>query len=242
LDEHIVALPILIVLLLFFTIRRIVDMNKIEIEKIKVAKEAEVKALYIKEIEHRIKNNLQLIHNIIDFNLFKSNQNETKQSLNNIKNRLRSISIVHNYIYNLDDMNNIKICSAISDLIKSISNCYIDTSITYKLNCNNICLKTNKAVTVCIILNEIITNSYKYAFNNQQNGIINCEITRNNNDIRLIVSDNGSGISKEIDAHTSKTIGLKLIRDLVILQLSGNIEINNDNGTEYVIDFEDHSA
>jgi two-component sensor histidine kinase len=109
--------------------------------------------------------------------------------------------------------------------------------ITLKIKANNIFLSADTAIPCGLIINELVTNSLKYAFPAYRKGIINIElIYHNDNKMTLIVKDNGIGLPKNFDINSTDTLGLQLVTTLV-KQLDGTIEVNSSGGTEYIITF-----
>ena len=143
-------------------------------------------------------------------------------------------------LYQSKDLSNIKIKKYLQELVSYIGNTYNigkQIQLNLRVNTKHEFINLDKAIPCGIIINELLSNAFKYAFENRKKaGIINIELRENKGCYKLIVSDNGIGLPQSIEVKTSSTLGLQLINSLVE-QLGGELEINTEKGTSFVISF-----
>ena len=155
------------------------------------------------------------------------------------QNRVKSISLVHEKLYQTTNFSRIDFDKYLKTFIPHLFQTFSIPSdkIVYRIKADNIFLNTETAIPCGLIINEIVTNSLKHAFNTAEKGEVYLElIYHTDNYITLIAGDNGSGIPDKIDFAKSGTLGFQLI-SLLTKQLNGNIDLKRQNGTEYKIKF-----
>jgi two-component sensor histidine kinase len=159
------------------------------------------------------------------------------------QNRIASISLVHDKLLHSQDLSNLSFSSYLRDLVEGIKRSYVSNSdkIHFEIETDDSLLSIDHAVPCGLIINEIITNSIKYAFlnSNYTDDIIKIRAVKENDRFCLFVSDNGVGLPKSFDVDKTASLGIKLIRDLVKIQLSGSLDISRESGTHYSIFFSD---
>jgi two-component sensor histidine kinase len=198
----------------------------------------EEKDLLLKEIHHRVKNNLALTISLIKLQESKINDKKTKDILNNIQERIYTMELVHRKLYESKNLNLIDIKSYIKTLVNDISKTYKQTKgINIFFDLDNIYLDIGKTIPCALILNELITNAFKYAFIDNQNPILRITMKKNKNIHTLTIKDNGKGISSNIDIYKTNTLGLKLINSISKLQLAGSFKYEYKEGANFVIIF-----
>ncbi len=193
------------------------------------------KALLLKEVHHRVKNNLNVISSIIGL---QSNSLEGKEQEELLKStsRIESIAIVHEMLYkdeNFESVNIIDYIKRLSKLLLSIYGANKEINIHIKSDIESISL--NVMVQLGIMINELLTNSIKYAFNHNY-GLISINITDEKEFYLFTYSDNGIGHPNPEELNKSKSLGIKLIF-LTAKQLKGNVTISSQNGLKYNIRF-----
>jgi len=200
------------------------------------------KELLLKEVHHRVKNNLSVISGLFSLQLDNTKNKRVKTILKDTQNRIKSMSLIHEKIYKSEKLDSINV----EDHLKSLINVIYETLKTPKLNIDfilniekNVILNINQAVPITLILNELISNSIEHAFINKKKGVIVIDFYRNNGNYVLTVKDDGIGLPKSIDIkdiNNIKTLGFKLITSLA-QQLQDDIEIKIDKGTKIKITF-----
>ncbi len=202
-----------------------------------VCLELKEKTFLLKEIHHRIKNNLQIINSILTLQMYYEKNDELTILLSGLQARIRTIALIHEKLYQTDNPSEINICHFLKDLLNILVQVYelnID-SITFVCDIEEIVLETDKVLQIGLITNELITNSVKYAFPSGK-GIIFIGFKINGGNYELHIKDDGIGMPEDFHKHKSETLGSQLLETL-IEQLNGTAEINTNNGTEYIISF-----
>lgn len=219
------------------------------------------KEMLLREIHHRVKNNMQIISSLLRLQSKNIKDEQYITMLKESQYRIKAISLIHEKLYQSEDLANIKFKDYIYSLARDLFRSYkINTrKIALKLNIDTLTLGIDIAIPCGLIVNELISNSLKYAFPLDESGERTLDTSRDRADgkegeinifmqkiadngpemVELIVSDNGVGIPEEIDFRNSKSLGLRLITNLVEHQLHGKIELNRSNGTEFNIRFKE---
>jgi PAS domain S-box-containing protein len=206
-------------------------------EKIKIS--LEEKELLLKEIHHRVKNNLQIVSSLLDLQSGYLKSKEDLKFIRESQNRIKSMSLIHEQLYQSKDLANINFEEYIRNLIASLLRSYAVSldNVSFKINVKDVALDINKAIPCGLIISELVTNSLKHGFPDGKKGEINVDFHLNeNNDYSLIISDNGVGIPKDFTLQTTKSLGLRLV-NMLIQQLKGTIELDRDQGTKIEIRF-----
>lgn len=208
-------------------------------DKIKASlKEKEV---LLREIHHRVKNNLQIISTLLALQSDEITDQKTLENYRESENRIQSIALIHEKMYQSKDISNIDFTSYIKSLISDLMYSYDADSRNIKsvIDTDNFLFSIETVQPLGLIINEIISNSLKYAFKNRDEGNIIVKLEKaDSNNFRLTVSDNGIGFPENIDFKNTSSLGLQLVNELV-KQLEGDIKLNTDNGTEFIIVFKE---
>jgi two-component sensor histidine kinase len=202
------------------------------------------KEVLIKEIHHRVKNNLQIIISLIRIQTGKIDDPVMIGHLNTTLNRIKSISLVHELLYRSGDLSRIDLNTYISQFTASLKEIYLSSSrrISIEVSVNDIFLGVEKAIPCGVIINELVTNSLKHAFSGQNCGVIKISMERSDGLITLKVSDNGIGIRKDFDIEDSGSLGMFLLQSLS-KQIDAEFEIESENGTTVTLRFnEEHTS
>ena len=218
------------------TVKDITDRKKAE-EQIKNS--LLEKETLLREIHHRVKNNMQIISSL----LLLQSQNIVDQKyldiFNDINNRILSMALIHEKLYQSENLAQINIQEYINDLASNLMGSYGGKgNAELEINVENIPLNINYAVPCGLILNELITNSLKYAFPEDRHGKIKIVFQkRDGNMIHFSVSDDGICIPMDMDIRNTKSLGIHLITSLAENQLYAKIILNREGGTEFQINF-----
>jgi PAS domain S-box-containing protein len=197
------------------------------------------KEVLLKEVHHRVKNNLQVISSILSLQTSYVRDEKTLNILQESQNRIKSMSFIHESLYQNEDFTSIKISEYIFTLTQNLFYSYRLEGEKVKLETDfdDVFLNIDQAIPCGLIINELVSNALKYAFIDRPNGIIKVEVKQNRNNISLQVGDNGVGLPESIKIGVSDTLGFQLVHALVD-QLDANIKINREKGTKYLITFE----
>ena len=200
-----------------------------------IKKSLDEKEVLLREIHHRVKNNLQIIASLL--NLQESENEEVTDILRESMGRVKTMATIHEKLYESPSLNEIDFKEFTEKLVYDILYSYgIQTgTIKTELCIENIKFNIDTAIPLGLIINELVTNSIKYAFP-LDGGTITIKLRTILNNFELIISDNGIGIPKNIDPRNTTTLGLRLVTTL-INQLEGKLKININNGTEFKIIF-----
>mgnify|MGYP000585215787 CR=1 FL=1 len=204
-----------------------------------IQKQNSEKEILLKEIHHRVKNNLQIIWSLLDLQSHSIDDPGVKLAITDGKNRINSMSMIHQMLYQNDDAGNIQFKDYLHQLILQIKSTFTNASDTeIILNVpEGLQFDMDTSIPLGLIINEIITNAFKYAFTNHPSKIIRVEvISLGSNQFQLKISDNGVGFPENFDITKSKSLGLRLVKNLS-KQLKGNLEIESENGTTFIIHF-----
>lgn len=212
-------------------------LNNIELLNKQLSKSLEEKETLLKEVHHRVKNNLALTISLIELQEEEIKDIKTKKTLNEIQERIFTMELLHRKLYESEDLNKISFKDYIEDLINSIKISYDKgDEILINPQIEDIFLTIENAMPYGLILNELITNAFKYAFLDVFNPTIYIKITKTNNILTLIIKDNGKGLKKDYKSLFDKTLGLKLVNNIVKLQLQGEITYSFENGAKFLIE------
>lgn len=228
--------------------QRLVEAKRQAEEKLKAA--LEEKEVLLKEIHHRVKNNMQIIYGLLNL---QSGQIKDEMVLDMIKEtqcRIKSMALVHEQLYQSKNLAEIEFGGYVQKLVFGLLHSYkIDPDfIKGEIDAENIFLNINTAIPCGLIINELVSNALKHAFSDKKGGDgrehsgrkirVRFSSDRNSN-FTLIVSDNGKGFPKDLDFRNTKSLGLQIVTTLVE-QLEGNIKIQKKNGTSFRIEFSAH--
>jgi PAS domain S-box-containing protein len=197
------------------------------------------KEVLLKEIHHRVKNNLQIISSLLNLQSNRVTDARTLQALGDSQSRVRSMALIHEKLYQSQTLAEIDfgeyVRSLVSDLFRSYRRNF--TTIQLEVQTDEVSLELDLAVSCGLILNELMTNALKYAFPDDRNGKI-CIALRTTPErmLTLRVADDGVGLPEDLDLSKTKSLGLQLVNNLVS-QLDGTLEVDTSAGAEFCISF-----
>ena len=197
------------------------------------------KETLLHEIHHRVKNNMQVINSLLKLQSNNIENEQTKEILKDSQSRVYAMSAVHETLHGSESLSEIDLLSYLSKITTSIFQTYSTDSRRIELNSdiNNSPIILNQAYPLGLIINELISNSLKYAFPDEREGEINVSLKKQDKELELTVMDDGIGMPDDFDWKNTKSLGLKLVRTLVENQLDGSIEMESNNGTKFTIKF-----
>jgi PAS domain S-box-containing protein len=218
-------------------VRDITERKKLENRLKKSLKE---KDLMMKEIHHRVKNNLMVIQSLLQLQSRYIKDKDTLNIFRESQNRAKSMALIHQRLYQSDDLKRIdfgEYARSLSiDLFRSNANS--PELINLDIDVEKVMLDVNTAIPLGLILNELVTNSLKHAFPDGKSGKISIKFHPDGSKFNLTVSDNGAGIPDNLNDEKSDSLGLRLVNSLCE-QIGADLNINNKNGTTFEIKFED---
>lgn len=234
-----IALLVAILSVLFY-VKSNKNINKknliIEKEKLLTKISLAEKETLLKEIHHRVKNNLQLVMSLLNVQAQKENQ-DVEGFLAVSKSRILSMALIHENLYQSENLNAVNFKEYIHNLTQIILNTYQTerTPISLQIKMDEVYFDIQTAIPLGLIINELVSNAYKYAFPDNRNGMIQIKLIQKKRNSELTISDNGIGIANI--ENQKKTLGLQLVEELVF-QIDGKMEVLNNNGLKYKIRFE----
>lgn len=204
----------------------------------KIQKSLEEKEMLLKEIHHRVKNNLMIISSLLNIQSRYIKDDESKEIFKESQNRARSMAIIHERLYQSTDLKNIDFSDYLRTLANELFHAYADNTgrIELKINMEDIFLDINMAIPLGLIVNELITNSLKHAFPDGRNGEITIDFHEKGDLYELNVKDNGIGFPEDLDYRKTGSLGLQLVNSLTD-QIDGEVEMNGSPGSSFKISF-----
>jgi PAS domain S-box-containing protein len=206
------------------------------------------KEILLKEIHHRVKNNLTVISSLLNLQSRYIKDKDDLKMFMESQSRAKSMAIIHQKLYSSSDLKHIDFDDYIKTLARDIFDVYVQnpSEINMFFDVEDIKLDINTSIPLGLILNELLTNTLKYAFPNNESGVsknldgkVTVKLHRRDEGYRLIVEDNGVGLPDDFDLNNSSSLGMQLINTLT-QQIDGHVSYCSDNGTRFIIDFKDN--
>ncbi|MDI6643959.1 MAG: PAS domain S-box protein [Methanobacteriaceae archaeon] len=225
-------------------VKRLCEFYSLAIQRMhdedKIKRSLRDKELLLREIHHRVKNNLQIVTSLLNLQSRKIDDNEAVDVFKESQNRVKSMAIIHEQLYQSADLAYIDFELYIKQLISYLSDSYNVNryKIKTEIIADSISLNIDTAMPLALIINELVSNSLKYAFPDSEEGNIRVELKKEDGMYKLTVSDDGIGLPEDISVENTKTLGLQLIHSLT-MQLDGEITVDLTNGTKFNIRFKE---
>ena len=185
------------------------------------------KEVLLREIHHRVKNNLQLISGLLDMTRMRSGDESTNSILTDMMLKIQTMAQIHTRLYESKQFGKISLTGQIRDQIAALSNIYSHKGheISCEIHSEEVFLPVDQAIPCALVVNEILSNAYKHAFKGRKKGTIEISAVQENGRIRITVRDDGIGLPADFDISRTNSLGLKLIRTLVQHQLKGSLTL-----------------
>lgn len=197
------------------------------------------KEALLREIHHRVKNNLQIISSLLNLQADYLKDNQALEVFQNSQNRIELMALIHEKLYQSEDLARINFADYIQELITNLFSAYTfkPEAIALALNLEDIFLDIDTAVPCGLIVNELVSNALKHAFKLRKSGEICVNLySIDENKIVLIINDDGIGFPEKIDFKNTESLGLQLVNTLT-QQINGDIDLNGSNGSQFKIIF-----
>ena len=197
------------------------------------------KDVLLKEIYHRVKNNLLVVSSLLELQTDYIEDSSIIKMIKNSQSRIHSMALVHEQLYRSDNLKEIDISVYVAALLNKISKSHSiqEKGIEFLVNVQSINLNIETTHSCGLIINELVTNALEHAFNGREAGKIWLDlILTDDNQIILTIKDNGIGLPSNFDFHEAESLGLRLVR-ILTRQLEGEIEIDLDQGTCFKMTF-----
>lgn len=214
----------------------ITDKKEAELEITKSLREKEV---LLKEVHHRVKNNLQVISSILNLQSSYVKDHNTLEILRESQNRVKSMSFIHESLYRSKDFSQVNFSDYLNNLINNVVHTFLlpDKDVMLMTDLGAVNLNLDQAIPCGLILNELLTNAMKYAFVGIENPTLEVKIQEENNSVSIWVIDNGVGLPKDFKIDETDSLGLQLVQTLTD-QLDGTLDMKTGDGTKYLLTFE----
>jgi PAS domain S-box-containing protein len=213
----------------------IVDISEVRRVQEVLQKSVTEKELMLKEIHHRVKNNLQIVSSLLNLQASSIRDPVDLALFEESVDRIRSMALIHDRLYKSHDLAGIEFREYIESLVMSLFHLYGHPNIDFRAEVQDVRLSIDTAIPCGLIINELVTNALKHAFPGRRRGIITVSLaTRANGDVELCVADDGVGIPEDVDARNTTSLGLQLV-NILTGQLTATLEIRRGNGTTFSI-------
>lgn len=189
----------------------------------------EIKAL-AKESHHRIKNNLQVVSSLLKLQSNNVQHKAAKAALSEAYGRVRTIALIHQKLYKEDSFSKVDLQEFMQQLLSNISTSMgNEHMITIQQRIPSLWMKVDAAIFIGLIVNELVTNSFKYAFNEDEQGEVHVEVEEEGSTLQIKVRDNGAGYPEELLVEQQASFGLSIVKSLLRI-FKGDLEVYNENG------------
>jgi len=216
--------------IIFYQYRRQKNKNTI------IKKQSDELQTLMKEIHHRVKNNMQIVSSLLDLQSFSIEDSRASEAVKESRNRVQSMALIHQNLYNEGNIKGIQMQDYIQNLAQNLFDSYNIQKDKIKLitDIEKLNLDVDTVIPIGLIVNELVSNSLKYAFNEKGFGEVCVELKKINNELILKVHDNGKGFAEDWDKHAKHSFGYKLIKAFA-QKLKAKLDIYNNNGACFVM-------
>ncbi|MFI5148457.1 MAG: PAS domain S-box protein [Bacteroidia bacterium] len=214
------------------------DITEKKLSEEKLKQSLKEKEVLLKEVHHRVKNNLQVISSILNLQSSYVKDKRTLEILRESQNRIKSMAFIHESLYQTKDFSSINFTEYVTNLTSNLVHSYqgFEDQVILDLKVQEVYLNLDLAIPCGLIINEILSNALKYAFPKNRKGKINLRLSHKNQEISLVIQDDGIGLPEHIDYRNTESLGLQLVVTLVD-QLGGQIRLDRSKGTKFTIVF-----
>ena len=217
------------------------DIDSIKNTEEKYKSSLHEKELILRELHHRVKNNMQIISSLLSLQAKSLKDERDLEIFKSSQSRVKSMALIHEKLYDSPDFSHINLADYIQSLVEELYDTYNIRAdkIHLKINIHDIKLNMETSIPLGLLINEIVSNSLKYAFpenENFENPKLVIELKKEKNDYILMIMDNGIGIHDKLDLEKSESLGMQLINSLTE-QVDGKLKLDTSHGTKFTIKF-----
>jgi len=215
------------------------DITERKLAQNEITKSLKEKEVLLKEIHHRVKNNMQVVFSLLRLHSSRITDKKDAEIFRESQNQIRSMALVHEKLYRSEDLSDIDFSDYVRHLASALFRSYaVDVGrIALRLEIEDVMLGIDAAIPCGLIINELVSNSLKYAFPDGKRGEVRIDFHRTaGREVQLSVSDNGVGIPEGLDPSSTESMGLKLIR-ILAEQIGGRLELDRAGGTSFRLTF-----
>jgi PAS domain S-box-containing protein len=219
------------------------DMSEQKEAEVRIKASLEEKEVLLKEIHHRVKNNLQIVSSLLQLQASYIKDTDALQIFEESRDRIKSMALIHEQLYQSNDLAQIDFPEYLRSLLNMVLSAHRSnrTRVETRLHVDPVSLDLDTAIPVGLITNELVTNSLKYAFAGRSVGEIGVRLTKSEaGDFVLMVSDNGVGLPEKFNFDKATSLGLRLVR-ILTKQMRARLEISNGMGTQFRVYFKSQS-
>jgi len=215
----------------------------LEAKNEEIAKQNREKEILLKEIHHRVKNNLQVISSLLSMQTRSLTDSKVVDAMKESQSRVKTMALIHEKLYQYDDLSRVNMKEYMNQLSDFLSQTYrTEKDIQVVIEVEDINLDIDTAVPLGLITNELLSNAMKYAFQDMEQGKIKIVLSKQkSNGYQLIVSDTGKGMAEDLDVKKSTSLGLRLVHTLT-RQIHGDLSVRSRPGTTFSIEFKEESV
>jgi PAS domain S-box-containing protein len=219
------------------------DMSEQKEAEVRIKASLEEKEVLLKEIHHRVKNNLQIVSSLLQLQASYIKDQDALQIFEESRDRIKSMALIHEQLYQSNDLAQIDFPEYLRSLLNMVLSAHRSnrTRVETRLHVDPLSLDLDTAIPVGLITNELVTNSLKYAFAGRSAGEIGVRLTKSETgDFLLMISDNGIGLPEKFNFEKATSLGLRLVR-ILTKQMRARLEISNGMGTQFRVYFKSQS-
>lgn len=197
------------------------------------------KDILLHEVNHRVKNNMTIVSSLLSMQADQTEDPKARQTLLDSQSRVLSLAAIHEILYHSENFSRVDLGAYLTKLVNASEKSFaVNQKITINVNTEKLMVSVKLASPIGLIVNELITNSFKYAFPETRKGIIDINIKKlNEYEAELIVADNGVGMPQHQEGKNLESLGLRLVKGIAESQLDGTVAIDSRNGTTFTIRF-----
>jgi two-component system, sensor histidine kinase PdtaS len=196
------------------------------------------KEIMLKEIHHRVKNDLQVISSLLSIQSTYLADPRDAQNFQESRDRIRTMALVHEKLYQSDDLANVDFGPYVERLAANLFRSYSGSGgrVSLRVDVKDVRLDADRAIPCGLIINELVTNALKYAFPDGRNGNVTVAMHHDDDQYLLIVSDDGIGMRADFDLAETESLGLQLV-NMLSNQLGGTVSMDVSHGTRFTVTF-----
>jgi PAS domain S-box-containing protein len=195
------------------------------------------KEVLLKEVHHRVKNNMQVISSLLSLQTEHISDPEALSSFRESQNRVRSMALVHEKLYRSESLASINFSEYVRDLLASLKRSYTISNVDFSIESDDLRLGVDMAIPCGLIINELVSNALKHAFKGRETGTVQVRIHHNGDGKTSVdVEDNGNGLPADFDSRQSSSLGMQLV-SMLTEQIGGSLSVHGGRGTHFTVTF-----
>ncbi len=203
----------------------------------RIKRSLQEKEILLKEIHHRVKNNLQVISSLLNLQSEYLPDRRGTEMFTESQHRVKSMALIHEKLYLSEDLGRLDFADYVQALAASLFQSYrISSQVALRVNVEEVSLGIDQAIPCGLIINELVSNSLKHAFADR-GGELRIDLRQREQAITLEISDDGVGLPGDVNVQDSKSLGLKLV-NILVGQLKGTMQVHRESGTQFMVEFE----